>query len=63
MKKDEKTGEIVKDEEAEGNYILKLVDLLKLQEKYRKLEEEDKLCSICLYKPLKEKSEIFCEDC
>jgi hypothetical protein len=62
MKKD-KRGKIVKDKKAESNYILKLADLLKLQAKYRKLEEEDKLCSICLSKPLKEKSGIFCENC
>jgi hypothetical protein len=65
MKKDEETGKIIKDEEAEENYILSFQALIDIHEKYRKLEDEEKLCDICLYKTKKGGTDegIFCEDC
>jgi hypothetical protein len=66
LKKDKKTGKIVEDEKFKGNYTLVLDKLLEIQHEYRKLEDENKLCNICLYKPLGGKSgvpSIFCEDC
>ena len=63
MKKDEKTGKIVKDEKAEENYTLSFQALLDIQEKYRKLENDDKLCSICLERELIPNDKIFCQPC
>jgi hypothetical protein len=66
LKKDEKTGKLVEDKKAPKPFVLDFGKLVEIQKEYRKLEDEDKLCNICLYKPLDGNSgvpSIFCEDC
>jgi hypothetical protein len=63
MKKDDKTGKIVEDKNAEENYTVSLQSLLDIQDKYRKLEDDDELCNICLERELISNSKIFCQPC
>lgn len=44
-------------------YSVSWDELAKIQEKYRKLEEEDRLCNICLEKEIPEKEKLFCSSC
>ncbi|WNE40949.1 MAG: hypothetical protein mread185_000406 [Mycoplasmataceae bacterium] len=63
MKKDEKTGKIVQDENAEGNYTISLKELLDFQNNYRKLEDDKKICNLCLERKLSPDDKMFCKIC
>jgi len=40
-----------------------LEELISLQKKYQKLEEEDRLCNLCLEKEIAEGDSLFCPTC